>query len=548
MMNFDNIPMISQPKDLKVNLFPHQLASIYRMELMERTKVLYPVPGQVINTSIGVNCDMVGYGKTLSMVALVLRDKMEWEDSYKVQYTTSFGKGELSTISTKTYKTFNTTIVLASTSVIPQWIQEFKKAPSLQLGIFTGKQYLTKKPEYYDVIIISPKKYNEFIEKFPNYAWKRFIYDEPTTVKIPLMKTITAGFTWLVTASPEHIYKAYSKVRPSYMKDISTFLNSFLDAIKIQNEPEFVKASFSMPATTHLYYQCHSGIYKHVKGIVNNKIQHMIESGNIEGAISALGGTKTDNIMELVKKNKNIEIDEIKSRIKIWETKADTPKITEWTTRLRVAQKQLEEIEQRFKSFLDSNCPICVDKVNKPVMEPKCQNIFCGSCLMTWLSKKHTCPMCRGDTKESDLIYIRSKSKEEKEEEEEEKEEKLLKKEDVILNLIKKKKDGKFIVFSDFSGSFTTITKFFDTHDISFVELKGSVETRAKKLDNFKFGDVKVIFLNSSIDSTGINIQQATDIILYHSMNDDTSKQIIGRANRVGRKIPLTVHHLKLSE
>ena len=60
----------------------------------------------------------------------------------------------------------------------------------------------------------------------------------------------------------------------------------------------------------------------------------------------------------------------------------------------------------------------------------------------------------------------------------------------------------------------------------------------------FKDGKVPVIFLNSNIECAGLNLQETTDIILYHKMNTDIESQILGRANRIGRKISLNVHHL----
>ena len=121
-------------------------------------------------------------------------------------------------------------------------------------------------------------------------------------------------------------------------------------------------------------------------------------------------------------------------------------------------------------------------------------------------------------------------------------------KEDTIVDIIKNSKlsNSKYIVFSDFSGSFDTIRTVLKGHNISFVELRGDTEKRGKKLEQFRKGDVSVIFLNSKVDSTGLNIQEATDIIMYHSMGEETTKQIIGRANRVGRKGSLTVHYLTL--
>ena len=76
--SFQDIPVIYQPKELKVNLYRHQLASIYQMEKRESDKQIIE-NNVIIDTNIGVNADSTGYGKTLSMVTLVYRDKMKWD-------------------------------------------------------------------------------------------------------------------------------------------------------------------------------------------------------------------------------------------------------------------------------------------------------------------------------------------------------------------------------------------------------------------------------------------------------------------------------------
>ena len=81
-------------------------------------------------------------------------------------------------------------------------------------------------------------------------------------------------------------------------------------------------------------------------------------------------------------------------------------------------------------------------------------------------------------------------------------------------------------------------------NNILFVEIKGSVKTIQKNLEYFKSGKIKVLFLNSNTSAAGINLQETTDIILYHKMALNNENQIIGRANRIGRNIDLNVHHL----
>lgn len=43
-----------------------------------------------------------------------------------------------------------------------------------------------------------------------------------------------------------------------------------------------------------------------------------------------------------------------------------------------------------------SQCPICQDTVNEPVMLP-CKHIFCEQCVTIWFDREKTCPMCRAE-------------------------------------------------------------------------------------------------------------------------------------------------------
>ena len=70
------------------------------------------------------------------------------------------------------------------------------------------------------------------------------------------------------------------------------------------------------------------------------------------------------------------------------------------------------------------------------------------------------------------------------------------------------------------------------------------METRDKIIHDYKFQDTNVLCLNSVNNGAGINLQETTDIILYHKMQPHMETQIIGRSNRIGRKTNLSVHHL----
>ena len=118
---------------------------------------------------------------------------------------------------------------------------------------------------------------------------------------------------------------------------------------------------------------------------------------------------------------------------------------------------------------------------------------------------------------------------------------------DTTVELIKKNPNNKFIIFSAWDQTFYPIRMSLEENNIKFVEVKGSISDRKKSIDSYKKKeDCNVIFLNSKFNGAGINLQETTDIIMYHRLHDYQKTQVIGRANRIGRLESLNVHHLQI--
>ena len=111
-----------------------------------------------------------------------------------------------------------------------------------------------------------------------------------------------------------------------------------------------------------------------------------------------------------------------------------------------------------------------------------------------------------------------------------------------MLEILKNKPDGKFIVFSRVDV-FTKIIKLLVSNNITFAELKGNTAHMMNVLKDFKNGLINVILLTTQYAGYGIDINYATDVIIFHSMAVD-KQQAIGRAQRVGRTNNLIVHNL----
>jgi len=543
-MNFDHIKMVSQPKDLKIKLFPHQLSSIYNMEKIEVNNLIEKEQ-YIRETKIGINADLTGYGKTLSVIGLIVRDKMEWdlETPFVFQKIFSQSNNRIKTYYISRFEKLPTTLILVSPSILGQWEKELSYT-KLKVGIVKTQKNIEIKVEEYDIILVIPSFYNKLVTKYKDYAWKRFIFDEPGHLKVPSMKELYANFYWFITATPYSIQGLHKNSRSGFIKDIMTDIHDpyyFTDII-IKNEPEFVKYSFSMPSTIEHQYYCYQPLYNVLQNFVTPLIKTMIEAGNIEGAINALGGEKTSNIVELIKNKKEKELKEIEIKIirnKMIYNDIENEELENLKVKKKNIKEHIQDINKKYDEMIKESCVICFNKLVSPIFEENCQNMFCGECFLTWLNKNNTCPLCRCKIDIKKLVYIKTDDTKKYEEIE-----KVYSKEEKIVDLINNNKEGKFLIFSEYDRSFFPICNILKENNIKFLEIKGNSNTREKNLELFKNGDINVIFLNSKTNGAGINLQEATDIILYHEMNLYDKNQIIGRANRIGRKLSLNVHNL----
>ena len=484
---------------------------------------------------------------TLSLVTLIYRNNMSWDMNtlYIQSQLSTICDGNIKKTVQKYHEKLDITLVLAGNSIINQWYDECKKSPLCVKKITTKKDVDTVLIINYDVILITPSMYNTFVLKYSNMAWKRFIYDEPGNIKVPAMKNIIAGFYWLVTATPSAILTKNKQCKNTFMNDLCSYtnFNNYINHISIKNNDTFLDESFKMTPTKHLYYKCYNPVYKATHGFVSYKISEMISAGNIAGAIKELGGGSTQNITELIKNKKIQEIKDLESIIDILKIRNKEKQTQTYIEKVNRLKLQIEELNNRYKNILEGECNICLLKIKNPVMEPNCQNIFCGECLLTWLKIRTTCPLCRENVQQNKLIHIdndniNSTYKLQKE--------KKLTKIDTILKIIQDNTTGKFIIYSAWDQTFQSILNMLFTNNISYIEVKGCVTTRQKNINSFKKGNISVILLNSENNGSGINLQEASDLIIYHDMDVPTENQIIGRANRIGRLESLKVHHLQI--
>jgi hypothetical protein len=488
---------------------------------------------------------------TSSIIGLIIRDKFQWDvdTSYDELCISTQAEDHIKNYTTYQHDKLPTTLILAPSTIISQWKQELSKSDLVYTSVIEKNDVDSTNPVDYDVVLVTPYMYNLLIMSNSGLAWKRFIYDEPGHIRVQSMKPVVSGFKWLVTATPEAILPLHKMSRNSFMYKIIGGKKPYCHEttfrpITIKNDLEFVTNSFKMPPTHHHYHKCFQPVANSVRGFVKDIVNTMIEAGDIEGAIISLGGNKTDNIISLVKQRKQEEIEFIEAEIKISEIRKNNKRILEWGKKKTSVEQQIKELDKRFSDRLKKSCAICMEKMESPVLEPNCQNLFCGECLLTWLQKKMNCPLCRSHVDTTKLTYVETET------------EKKIKscfspsrektKEETIIDILQNK-DGKFIIFSNFDNTFNIIQKILQENSIKYAQIKGTLKSIDENLKKYKEGELQVIFLNSKYNGSGLNLQETTDIIIYHEMPDATMTQILGRAQRIGRVSDLHVHYLQVS-
>ena len=571
-----------QPSCVAKELYPHQLKSVYDMETFEKKKEIVlnrhqPNPGgffyrriyrqpvrtwgggsRIFHRKIGIQADPVGYGKTLSMVTLIARDRMPF-DLEKPWVEENGKRGQHYSLRYEShYKKISPTLIVASLSCLSQWKEDLKHTKLKVLVVKnrrTISRFCSPIPTGvvwdYDVVLCTPTMYNDLVRVNGPVVWKRFVFDEPAHVRIRSMLKIKAAFIWFVTATP--VLVLTKQPGGSYIRNLFSEMQSALQLFTVKNPELFVQTSFSMPKTHYKDYLCFQPMARMIQGLVSPEVTQMVQAGDIRSAIEALGGTSTQkhNLVDILIERKDRELRHILFRLNEWVQRGDPTQTREWTQRKNEIERQIQELKNSGQEIFKSNCSICLEQLENPLLEPTCGKLFCAECILTWLTQHGTCPLCRSRIKPQELVHVDEDQESDDEEKKVRGEPKMLTKlqciKKILLTRLSSDPTARFIVASEWIRGYNKIQKLMDDLEIPWCVISGAASSRDKLISSFKDGKVKAVYLSNLESTAGVNLQCATDIILYNEMGDSMRCQIIGRANRIGRKQELIVHTLHAS-
>ncbi len=579
--------LASQPDKISMKLKPHQLTSLNKAIEMENSGELnYKIHNCYLNTNtnndelidikigtnIGILGDKVGYGKTLLALSLIASNDLNnihinpnliktFNNNYRsYNYLSISYKNKL--IQRNSNIINSTLVIVPRGPVFVQWEETVKKNTKLKILSITNMTFIKNNiPKYtgenheeildyfesFDLVLIKNTTFKQFCDYFNNFKlikhWKRIMIDEAHDILSKLPQHLNFYYLWFISGTYQDLLKGYNSTY--YTMGIRELLNDYMiNLILVKNSDNFIKNSFDIPEPIEKYYLCKlPSNYLIARKFLNSSVMDKINANDFAGAIRELGGKNEteDNIIELISKEMKKDLKN-KEREREYINDLDIPiedkqqKLKKLDIEIKIQIEKIEDLAERIKSLSTNNCIICMDTVKNPIML-ECTHLFCGGCIMKWIEKNSNCPYCRTAIPSfNNLIAIVNKTKDEYKEE-------VLAKEDTFISIINNKPNGRFLVFTKNDNGFENIRMKMVENNIKFEFLKGNTSHMMNVLEKFKSGEIKIILLNTQYAGSGIDINYATDVIIYHSMGID-KQQAIGRAQRVGRTEQLTIHNL----
>ena len=193
----------------------------------------------------------------------------------------------------------------------------------------------------------------------------------------------------------------------------------------------------------------------------------------------------------------------------------------------------------------EETCPICLEELDDltKTITP-CGHIYCAACIGNMKESVHTtqikCAMCRNKFKLDDLVVVKpTTTTEETKPVLGTKIEYLLKTLKEVLNENNKEK---IIVFSQWDNMLKLISKILNENNFNHIFINGSLHIVSSKIRKFKLdSDINIVLMSSDKSPSGLNLTEATTIILLDSLNTTKEnaqiieEQAIGRAVRIGQ-------------
>lgn len=550
--------------------------------------------------------DAVGAGKSLTVLAHIaaMKNKKLTNPAYYHKHSTPYMYSTWSTPFSEKKKATLIIIPHSLYRQWTQYIstQTLLKIAQCKSKTFLNDEADAKKKILEsDAVLVSNTMYNS-LQSFANgqnIQWERIFVDEVDNIHITRNSyQLHADFVWFISATwipfiaANSIYittntldyyitngdinldnmdsdfkenflqqRLYYNLRSTYLIDTRwqsmPFFHAFINQhpnrylLVLRTTDAFRKQSLELPAIQTQLLLC-KGVAQHriVESILSTQISEMLHAGDISGAMEQLGVEESSpmTLIEAVTLNQHKELHRLEATLEFKKTlEYSTPALKEAALealQIKIAslKEQIASLQKRIEDVDNETCAICYETMSAPTCVPCCKHFFCGGCILESLKRNTACPFCRAKISVQELKIITKKDGRRSKKVDETLNNELLHKPEALLKLITDNATGRFIVFSRYENPFAKIENLLTEHNIRVAQVKGNKDVIYSLLDKFKKNEIRVLLLNSEHFATGMNLEAASHVVLYHgNMTPNERQQIIGRAQRLGRTDSLTV-------
>lgn len=527
-----------QPDDFSVELKDHQLTIIHAMKRLETTgKMTIRESGAriTLTTNYGILSDMVGAGKTYEMVGLICSNpdvpNHETIKDSCMHCSISYTRDD--------DRLLNTTLIILPHILVDQWVSVLSHT-KLRVYVINKRKHIIEDEDIgkYDVVVCSASMYTMYYGVYDmdrNNKYKRIVIDEVCTIRMPDHCRLYACFVWFISATPIGFMKK---------KNLFEYLctdKRVMRHLIMKNDDEYVMRSMNIMPMNRYYIRCGSTReYDVLRDNVCSGVLDMLNAGDLRGAIFKLNCNveTTDDIMTVlhnkIKKdihNKTAELNYTRSLIGT----DRSVHINDLEKEIDGLNNRLVRIQEKIDEFSKTSCPLCYVDFSEttPGMLPCCDQILCMPCIVQSKQLNKHCALCRkvidiGEVTAISDMKVRKTST----------------KMDVLVKLLRSKRDGRILLYSNYDATFSNMEDMLRRNNIKYMILRGTGREISKTIERFQSGKINVLLLNAQHYGSGLNLQMATDVIMYHTLSLEMETQVIGRAQRYGRESELNVYKL----
>lgn len=591
----ENSPRVNQPDGIRVELKPHQLSAIYKCISLEndrqymRNFTTTRQHGQEEDsfcTKIGIIGDTTGSGKSFIILSVIMMNNIYNRDD-GVTITHGYNNVIFNLFNNK--KIVKTNILVFPHNLLDQWTKYVREFADIKY-IVINKRVLSQIDNEdidigdYDLVLLSATFYNRFIEvleSLPDMKFQRIFFDEIDHMNISGSKQIDTKFTWLVTASYGNLIypRGYNKYDPNlrthiYLADglnsvsfIRNILHDLYQSIPVKlvkllvvkNSNEFIQSSLTLPSIIKNIIRCKTPLNIHIiTGIVDQRTMECLYANDIPKAMSYINNgniVMEDNIVNVLlddyKKqlsNLNLELT-MTNRLyfsseheRITRVERLSGRIHDIEGKIKMINDRIDDIKLRIEGT--NICMICYDDIQNKSITKCCQNSFCFKCIHMWLAKQPKCPVCKAHLDSNNMYFADNGNIPRRIQNDDEMSEDFDKYQNLQILLKNREPGSKFLIFSNYDTSFNNIFDILRKLYIRYQHLQGNSVVIKNMIDQYKNSNLDVLLVNAKNYGSGLNLENTTDIVMFHKFETEIEQQVLGRAHRVGRTSSLRVWYL----